>query len=108
MFLPGRRETGGEKLAVETSSHRVPSTESSPLKEPIMDATRTEEQPSASLRRGIPLGRLFGIEVTADLSLLVIFALLTLSLGSGTLPAWHPDWDPVLVWLVAIGAAVLF
>src|SRR5581483_9958147 len=36
------------------------------------------------------------------------FFLVATSLGQGTLPRWHPDWSPGLVWTVALGAAVLF
>jgi Zn-dependent protease len=61
-----------------------------------------------SLRAGIPIGRLFGIRIMLDWSLLFIFLLLLFSLGSGVFPMWHPEWSPVLAWGVAFGAAVLF
>lgn len=57
---------------------------------------------------GIRLGRLFDIDIVADWSLLVIFALIALNLGVGLFPAWHPTWSPALVWSVALLAAVLF
>lgn len=57
---------------------------------------------------GISLGRWFGVPVRAEWSLLVIAALLTLHLGVGEFPYWHPDWSPALVWGVAgAGAAAL-
>lgn len=57
---------------------------------------------------GIPLGRAFGVEIVADWSLLIIFALVAFQLGVGVLPAWHPQWGPGLVWGVALAAALLF
>lgn len=57
---------------------------------------------------GVGLGRYFGIEVSAHWSLLVIFALVTVSLGGGVFPQWHPDWSPALIWGTAFAAAVLF
>jgi Zn-dependent protease len=54
------------------------------------------------------LARPFGIEVALDWSLIIIFTLVTLNLGAGLLPAWHPDWARPLVWAVAALAAVLF
>lgn len=60
------------------------------------------------LRGGLRLGRIKGIEVAADWSLLIIFVLITLSLGAGLFPAWHPEWSGLLVWLTAIAAALAF
>ncbi len=71
---------------------------------------RARRAPNAAgrFRRGIPLGTLFGVKVTADYSLLVIAALVTMNLGAGLLPAWHPDWSLPLIWIVALVAAILF
>jgi Zn-dependent protease/CBS domain-containing protein len=63
---------------------------------------------SHSRRGGISLGRLFGVEIIADWSLLIIFGLIALNLGGGLIPAWHPTWNPGLVWAVALLAAMLF
>lgn len=57
---------------------------------------------------GFRLGRLLGIEVRVDYSLMIIFALVALSLGAGVLPSWHPEWGFDTVWIVAIVAAILF
>ena len=57
---------------------------------------------------GFGLGRVLGVEIRIDWSLLIIFALITFNLGAGVFPAWHPGWGPVLSWSVAIGAALLF
>jgi Zn-dependent protease/CBS domain-containing protein len=59
-------------------------------------------------QQGLNLGRLFGIEVRADWSLLIIFVLILFSLGAGLFPARHPDWGPAAVWLTAGAAAVAF
>jgi Zn-dependent protease/predicted transcriptional regulator len=57
---------------------------------------------------GLRLGRIAGIEVYADWSLLIIFLLITFSLGAGVFPGWHPEWSPTLSWLTALAAAALF
>jgi Zn-dependent protease/CBS domain-containing protein len=57
---------------------------------------------------GFSLGRIAGVELVADWSLLIIFALILINLGAGVFPAWHPDWSAGLVWIVALLAAVLF
>jgi Zn-dependent protease/CBS domain-containing protein len=59
-------------------------------------------------RRGVRLGRIAGVEVTLDWSLLIIFVLITMTLGGGLLPAWHPQWGAGAVFLTAASAAVLF
>lgn len=58
--------------------------------------------------RGFHLGRIAGIDVHLDWSLLIIFTLVTVSLGAGGFPAWHPDWSAPTTWATAIAAAVLF
>jgi Zn-dependent protease len=59
-------------------------------------------------QNGLRIGRLAGIEIIADFSLLIIFTLVTFSLAMGVFPAWHPEWGPALIWSTALGAAVLF
>lgn len=54
------------------------------------------------------LGSIAGIEIDVDWSLLIIFFLITFSLAAGVFPAWHPDWSPMLAWMTALAAAVLF
>ncbi len=65
-----------------------------------------EARPQA--RSGFRLGRIAGIEIVADWSLLIIFFLIAFSLAAGVFPSWHPDWGPGLAWATALGAAVLF
>jgi Zn-dependent protease len=55
---------------------------------------------------GLRLGRIAGIDIHADWSLLVIFLLIASSLALGLFPEWHPDWGPGLIWATAVGAAV--
>jgi Zn-dependent protease/predicted transcriptional regulator len=57
---------------------------------------------------GVRLGRLGGVEVRLDWSVLVIFALVVARLGTGLLAQWHPDWGPGLRWSLAFGAGVTF
>lgn len=57
---------------------------------------------------GVRLGRFFGVEVVADWSLLIIFALVLFSLGGSVFPQWHPKWSGTMTWGVAAAAAVLF
>jgi Zn-dependent protease/CBS domain-containing protein len=61
-----------------------------------------------ALQGGLRLGRISGIEVTADWSLLIVFFLISFSLGAGVFPAWHPDWSAGLIWLTALAAALAF
>jgi Zn-dependent protease/predicted transcriptional regulator len=57
---------------------------------------------------GVRLGTIAGVEVSMDWSLLIIFALITLTLSGALLPQWHPDWGPAKILLTAAAAAVLF
>lgn len=58
--------------------------------------------------RGVYLGRMAGVDVSAQLSTLVIASLLTWSFATGLLPASVPDRVPVVYWSVAIVGAVVF
>ncbi|MGH8726777.1 MAG: site-2 protease family protein [Burkholderiales bacterium] len=60
------------------------------------------------MQSGIRIGSVSGIEVFVDWSLMIIFFLVTFSLGAGLFPAWHPEWGGVLIWSVALAAAFLF
>jgi len=72
---------------------------------PKTQSSRTTRTPFGP---GIELGRLFGVRIFADYSLLIIMALVTVNIGAGVLPVWHPNWSPLLTWAVAATAAVLF
>jgi Zn-dependent protease/predicted transcriptional regulator len=56
----------------------------------------------------IRLGRLFGIEIGANWSLIFIFALYTWSLATATLPVLAPGHPDATYWLVAAAGAFLF
>ena len=60
------------------------------------------------MRSGFRFGRIAGIEIFIDWSLLIIFFMLTFSLAAGLFPIWHPDWTPALNWSTALIAALLF
>ncbi len=53
------------------------------------------------------IGRLFGIDIRVDWTWLIIFALVTYSLGN-MLGEYNPAWDPTLRWGLATVAALLF
>lgn len=56
----------------------------------------------------MPLGRVWGIPISAAWSVLIIFVLVAGQLGMVALPLWHPEWSLVTTWGVALGAALLF
>jgi Zn-dependent protease len=57
---------------------------------------------------GIPLGRIAGIRIRADWSLLVIFGLVAATLAAGVFPANLPGQSVWLDWFLAIVATALF
>ncbi|HYM96299.1 MAG TPA: site-2 protease family protein, partial [Candidatus Sulfotelmatobacter sp.] len=56
----------------------------------------------------IRLGRLFGIEIGANWSLIFIFALVTWTLATNVLSIDVPGQSPAAYWLTAVAGAVLF
>ncbi|HWP35184.1 MAG TPA: site-2 protease family protein [Thermodesulfobacteriota bacterium] len=56
----------------------------------------------------VPLFRIFGIQVTANWSWLVILVLITGSLAGGFLPAALPGRPAALYWLLGLASALLF
>lgn len=57
--------------------------------------------------RGFRIGRLFGIDIRIDWTWLIIFALVTYSLGF-VLGELQVDWEPELRWGIAAASALLF
>src|SRR5690606_2976207 len=51
------------------------------------------------------VARIAGVDVYLDWSLLIIFFLISTSLGSGLFPVWHPEWSAATAWLTAFAAA---
>ncbi|WP_225094556.1 site-2 protease family protein [Streptomyces sp. CoH27] len=56
----------------------------------------------------LPLGRIAGVRIGLHWSVLVIFALITVALARGRLPAAHPGHSPVAYWALAVLTAVVF
>lgn len=64
--------------------------------------------PGAQGSREFRVGRIAGVEVALDWSLLIVFALIAMVLAGGVLPRWHPDWGQAKVLATALAAAGLF
>lgn len=65
-------------------------------------------QAESTRRGGLRLGRIAGIEIILDWSLMIIFLLVATMLAGGLFPVWHPEWTAGQAWLTAIAAAFLF
>jgi Zn-dependent protease/predicted transcriptional regulator len=74
---------------------------------PAPDISRSPTR-AASTLPGFRLGRISGVELVADFSLLFIVILIAFNLALAVLPAWHPGWPPALRWGVALLAALMF
>lgn len=84
---------------------RNPSSERSPEDEALPAGSETAPSPYLS---GFFVGRIGGIDIHVDWSLLIIFVLIAFNLGAQVFPHWHPDWSVALTWGVALAAAALF
>ncbi|MGH8592473.1 MAG: site-2 protease family protein [Gammaproteobacteria bacterium] len=60
------------------------------------------------MNTGFRLASIADIEIFVDWSLFIIFFLVTVSLGAGVFPAWHPEWGAALIWTTALVAAIFF
>jgi Zn-dependent protease/CBS domain-containing protein len=74
-----------------------------PRQEAVSEAAAA--QPAS---RGLRLGKIGGIEIRLDWSLILVFVLIATNLGAGLFPRQHPDWGLPLTWTTAILAGVLF
>jgi Zn-dependent protease/CBS domain-containing protein len=61
-----------------------------------------------SATRGFRVGRIAGVELRVDWSLLIVFWLIVVNLGGGLFPAHHPEWSPRFSWAMGAIAAVMF
>lgn len=61
----------------------------------------------AMLATGVPIARLFGLEVRVHLSWVLIIAIITIGVGNqfGVL---HPQWPPALLWIASGAVSLLF
>lgn len=80
------------------------------MKRPQAQTNLSSVSPASSSRApsGFSLGRVLGIQVQVDWSLLVMFGLVVFNLALAVLPAWHPDWTRISIWGVAGLTALLF
>lgn len=60
------------------------------------------------MRSSWRLGKILGVEVNIDPSWLVIFALITFTLGGSYFPQQYPDWPSGLHWLIGVVTSFLF
>jgi len=59
-------------------------------------------------RARFPIFRIAGIQIFIDRSWFFVFLLVTWSLATGLFPAWHPHWNPLLTFSLAVSASLLF
>jgi Zn-dependent protease/CBS domain-containing protein len=55
----------------------------------------------------LPAGRVLGIKISLEPSLLFLVLIVTFGLGSGLFAAWHPEWGAATRWATALAAAAL-
>ncbi len=73
------------------------------------DSSREQRQAkSAPGSHSISLFRILGIEIRLDISVVIIFLLIVVSLATGIFPSWHADWSPLLTWVTALISGVIF
>lgn len=60
------------------------------------------------MRSSWRLGKILGVEVNIDPSWLVIFGLITFTLGGSYFPEQYPDWSSGLHWLIGLVTSFLF
>jgi Zn-dependent protease/predicted transcriptional regulator len=64
-------------------------------------------QEEAIMSRGVHIGRVAGIRLALDWTVLFIFGLVVLNLGVAGFRVWHPNWSSGLVWGLSIAAGLL-
>jgi Zn-dependent protease/predicted transcriptional regulator len=62
----------------------------------------------SSIRGGLPLFKIAGIQIRLDLSWFIIFAMVGISLSAGYFPQRFPDQQPLSYWLAGLLATLCF
>jgi Zn-dependent protease len=60
------------------------------------------------MKSSIQLGNILGIPIGVNYSWIIIFTLVTMSLSTVYFPNLHPDWSPILTWVVGAATSLLF
>lgn len=60
------------------------------------------------MENNLRLGRIFGIEIAINWSLVFVFLLVAWSLALGVFAPMHPTWSPVFTWGIAIIGTIVF
>lgn len=76
------------------------------MTDPEQDQNKPAQRRAFS--HSLRIGRLFGIDICLDASVIIIFALVVWILGGHVFPSWHPDWSTGLCWLTGLAAGLLF
>lgn len=59
------------------------------------------------MRNSLRLGRIGGVTISIHFTWLIVFGLMTYSLGSGVFPSFYPHWSPSENWVVSALATIL-
>lgn len=79
-----------------------------PLSPPLKPPERQEQRPRAAAGwPGIPIGRVFGLDIRIDISWLIIFSLVALSMF-GSFARGFPDLSSGAAWAAALGTTLIF
>ena len=79
-----------------------------PLSPPLKRPERQEQRRrTAGGWPGIPIGRVFGLDIRIDISWLIIFSLVAMSMY-GSFARGFPDLSPAATWGAALGTSLLF
>ena len=73
-----------------------------------IELDENQSEPTISSGEGLPLGKVFSIQLRLHVSVVIIGSLIVAGLARGVLPQWHPDWSTLLIWSAAIVSGGLF
>ena len=74
----------------------------------VSDGSHDVFKGEANMRSGFKIGKIFGIDISIDWSVIFLLLLITWNLAAGVFPQLHPNWGPTLNWGTALVAALLF